>query len=336
MNTNNTTQREGATDQTDIDTSMSFALEVSLSPDVQRVIDEWQPQKVNPAQQVLLSDVLPAVRHCAAAANPTTPKMARRLLWATTQMMLWAYEEFGYIDIEEVMSVHNVEHFTVYANAHRSTGWKQGVRPALRWVGRAVNPDGWPPKSPTIGQHKVALPYTSDDEEMFSFMASSSTASNREGRLAVVAFPFGAGLRGVEVATVTPSDLEYRHDGRIVVNVRGQWPRRVPVRAAYSDLVREAVEAANGAMFVRGDSHSAAAVIAERLLEDPRTTGRRSGLVLRRARNTWLAAHLRVNTPLAALLTIAGPLSAKTLLALIKHIQAEIDPDEAVEQGMRA
>ena len=322
-------------DNTNQDKGDDSQSDYSLPSEVQEVIDNWRSYKIKPEQQAFLPEVMPIVRECVAAANPTAPAVARQFLWITTQFMLWGYEEFRHTDTNEVITAHNVEYFVAYANAHRTDGWKHLARPVLRRIGRAVNPDGWPQKPPSLGPSKIALPYTSDDEGKFSFAASNSEASNRAGRLAVVAFTFGAGLRGPEVAEAMPSDLESRDDGRIVVNVRGGWPRHVPVRAAYSDLVRQAVEAANGTKFLKGGSHSPSSVIGERLLEEPRVTGRRNGLSLRRARNTWLAAHLRANTPVAALRILAGQLSPKLLNGLLDHVCADIDPEDAVEQGLQ-
>ena len=333
-NRDNATPEEGD-NQTETDSSMSESLEVSPSPEVQRVIDNWQPKKVEPEQRALLPEVLPIVRECVAAVKPINPAMARHFLWATCQMMLWAHEEFGYIEIEEVLNFHNINCFTVVQRDVESDDWRREARSSLRRVARSVNPDGCPQKPPSLGQPKIALPYTSDEEDMFSFVVGNSEASNRASRLAVVAFTLGAGLRGAEVAEVRPGDLEHRDDGRIVVDVRGDWSRRVPVRAAYSDLVRQAVEAADGAKFLRGYGRSAATGVAENLLENRRVTGRRNGLALRRARNTWLAAHLRASTPVAALRILAGQLSAKLLDGLLDHICADMDPEEAVELGVR-
>ena len=307
----------------------------SLSPEVQRIIDNWRPQKVKPEQRVFLPEVLPIVRDCVANARPISPVDARHFLWATCQLMLWAYEEFGYIDTEEVLTFHNVNCFIECKSDNEDDGWLREIRSLLSRVARAVNPDGFPQKPPSYGMSSIALPYSTDEEEMWSFVASSSEASNRASRLAIVAFSFGAGIRGGEIALVVPSDLDYRDDGRIVLNVPGKWSRRVPIRAAYSDLVRQAVEASDGAKFLKSSGDAAASLIASRLIENPDVTGRRNGLSLRRARNTWVAAYMRVDFPLWALRVLAGQLSAKTLDGLVDRICAEHDPEDAVEAGLR-
>ena len=59
-----------------------------------------------------------------------------------------------------------------------------------------------------------------------------------------------------------------------------------------------------------------------------------AGLVLRRARTTWLAAHIEAGTGLAVLRAIAGPVSPSTLTALMSETAAELDPLEAACRGL--
>ena len=310
--------------------------DVSLSPEVQRATERWLPQNVTPDQRAMLPVVLPVVRCWVAAARPSTPKEARIYLWATIQIALWAYSEFHTLDPEVVLSIHNVEYFTMFECADRSNGWRQEARWKLRCVGRAANPDGWPPKPPQLGPSPIVLPYSAAEEAMFVHAARGSEASNRASRLAVAGFSLGAGLKGNEIKVVTPEDVVEHNSGVITVRVAGRHPRLVPIRASYADVIREAVQAANGARFIPAEGRCPVSDVAARLLENPEATGRRNGLRLRRARNTWLVAHLEANTPFAALRAIAGPLAGKTLDALIEHVHAGITPENAVEQGMRA
>ena len=61
-----------------------------------------------------------------------------------------------------------------------------------------------------------------------------------------------------------------------------------------------------------------------------------AGLVLRRARTTWLAAHIEAGTGLAVLRAIAGPVSPSTLTALMSETAAELDPLEGSMSGTPA
>ena len=64
--------------------------------------------------------------------------------------------------------------------------------------------------------------------------------------------------------------------------------------------------------------------------------GRGRGLSLRRARNTWLTAHLHAETPLLALREMAGPLDVATLNGLLAASAASISAEQAAIKGLRA
>ena len=64
--------------------------------------------------------------------------------------------------------------------------------------------------------------------------------------------------------------------------------------------------------------------------------GSGEGLVLRRARSTWILAHLLAGTPLPVLRQVAGPLSTNTLDGLLGHIKTAFDETEAVREALRA
>ncbi len=287
-------------------------------------------------ESMLLPVVLPFACRTVTAANPTTVAVAKKMLWAITPMALWWYERFGSLDAAVMFTHHNVEHFTMFVKAHRSKAWRHCARAVLRSVGRKVNPGSWPLKAPEVGKRKAVPPYSFEDEGMFVRAALLPGRLNHAGRIWVMVASFGAGLSGREASLATVHDLTECNGGRIAVNVRGRHPRIVPIRVAYTHLAREAVAASDGDSFFRGTSREAAMNIAQCLPDDPRTTGVREVLSLRRARNTWLAAHLAANTPFAALRVIAGPISALTLDTLIDHVHAGIGPEEALEQGMRA
>ena len=210
--------------------------DVSLSPEVQRATERWLPQNVTPDQRAMLPVVLPVVRCWVAAARPSTPKEARVYLWATIQIALWAYSEFQTLNPRVVLSIHNVEYFTTFECADRSNGWRQEVRWKLRCVGRAANPDGWPPKPPQLGPSPIVLPYSAAEEAMFVHAARGSEASNRASRLAVAGFSLGAGLKGNEIKVLTPEDVVEHNSGVITVRVAGRHPRLVPIRASVKTI----------------------------------------------------------------------------------------------------
>ena len=143
-------------------------------------------------------------------------------------------------------------------------------------------------------------------------------------------------MTGADAVRSVPEDLVELGGGRLAVRVRGRNPRVVPIRAEYTSLAREAAQAAEGAKFVQGDNDNAAALVAAKIAGRPGPAHKVTHLSLRRARNTWLVAHLRANTPWLALRVIAGPVSAYKLNALMAHVAEGFDPDEAVQLGLAA
>ena len=115
--------------------------------------------------------------------------------------------------------------------------------------------------------------------------------------------------------------------GRFAIRVDDQL---IPIRAPYTELARR-IKGSAGDTFVTAKNRSAVSTIARRIKD---SNG--DGLSLRRARVTWIAAHLVVATPLAALRKLAGPLGGPTLTALLDYTSSELDPEEALEMGWGA
>lgn len=306
----------------------------ALSPEVAAKIASWRPRKVGPEDAEALEVVLPSVRSWVSAARPDRPDAAAQLLWAVIQLAIWWYKRFRKLDAAEVLTDHNIEHFTMHVNAHRPASWRHTARSSLRRVGRAVNPDLWPLKHREVGHRGAVPPYSPQEEERFTRLALLPGRLNYSGRAWVVAATFGAGLMGYEATTTTVDDLTESDDGRIIVTVRGDRARRVPIRRDYTAMAREAIKTAHGTSFFRGTSPRGATKIADYISKDLRKGGCSEGLSLSRARNTWIVAHLTANTRFEVLRAVGGPISAKTLLSLVQHAQAEISMDEAVEAAL--
>ena len=310
----------------------------ALSPAVQKSIVSWKPRTDDPEDVEAFDVVLPLVRACVTAVEPVSASAVFSLRIAICRMALWWHNKCGRIDVKLMLSPHNVECFTMFECKHLSPSVQDSMRGCLRRIGRVVNPHDWPLEAPKVPVRDAVPPYTAAEEAMFCRAAMRPGRQNRAARLWVVVATFGAGLTGVEAGRTAPDDLVERADGRIVVTVRGRdsKTRVVPIRRAYTDVAREAVSASDGKTFFRGTGVDRARAIAERLPDDRRIGGNREVLSIWRARHTWLVAHLRVPTPLAALYAVAGPLSTKTLATMIRHVHDDMSADEAVELALDA
>ena len=142
---------------------------------------------------------------------------------------------------------------------------------------------------------------------------------------------FGGGLYGSELDKARTDDIEETTDGRLIVQTKGLKARLVPIRRPHTDLVREALEHAHNGRFIKTTGRNSVYQISNTL--DP---GDGKGLSLRRARSTWLQAHLVAGTSLPALRWLGGSLSANTLAELLPEAADLLDNETAVTEGLRA
>ena len=302
-----------------------------LAPDVAAVLEAWRPRGWADADRRVLEPLMDTVRHWVAATSPENVKRARWLLRCTAGLTVWAYRSLGTSDVRTVLNPNNIEYWTMIVNAHRATTWRENARWALRAVGRAANPGAWPSPSPQVGRSAIASPYGGAEEKCYLRVAKLPGRLNRTERLWIVASALGAGLNGKEVAVAQVEDIVDVGNGRLAVRVRGKHSRLTPFRAPHTELVHLALQGTGSGRFIQAGGRNLVYNICARL--DPGSGG---GLVLRRARSTWILAHLLAGTPLPVLRQVAGPLSTNTLDGLLGHIKTAFDETEAVREALRA
>ena len=299
--------------------------------EVARVVEEWRPVGWPPRDVEALEVLLPLVRGWVVAAEPATPAVARRFVRAAAGMALWASRFLGATDVESVLAPANVEYYTMIACADRAPTWRSDTRWCLRVLGRAANPAGWGEPTRQFGRRGAAEPYSPGEEAAYGLAVSLGVRRGDIGRGWVVCGALGAGLRGPELAAAHGEDLVALNGERVAVRVRGPQPRLVPVRASYTALAVRLQRDASCGPLVGGRGRNAVHKLLESL-----GNGDRDGLSLRRARATWLCAHLTAATPLGVLRRIAGPLSANTLDALIGQVAASLSEEDAAVGGLGA
>ena len=305
---------------------------VGADPVVAAALAAWSP--AGDVSEEHAEVVLPLARLWVTAAGPVDAHGARRLLRAVTELASWVYSELGVTDAGTVLDPCNVELWVMRVNRHRSTQWRHVTRAALRSVGRAVNPDGWLTVQP-ISRAAAAAPYMQADEQTFRLSAGLLGCVDRPARLWVAAASFGAGMSGPEITVGCVSDVT-EVDGTLTIRVRGRNKRLVPVRLVWAGVVVEAIEClehsdSGSDRFLLAQGRNAANETAARLAP---VNG--EGLSLRRARSTWLAAHLVAGTPLLVLRVLAGPVSMNTLNELADGVCQHPDPELAWRQGRAA
>ena len=283
-------------------------------------LEQWRPINWSQSDLRTLEPLMPTIRGWVEQAKPGTAAKTRRFLLAASGMAVWAYRSFGNIDPTVVFHPSNIEQWSIEVCADRSMRWREVTRSRLRTLGQVVNPDGFPAPTRKVGKQQIARPYTTLEEKVFRLVYRLPGPANRSQRLWIACGSLGAGLRGNEIAAAHTSDIEKLGDGRLAVRVRGRNRRLVPIRTDYTDLARAATNASVTDRFVPTDARNIVHNTVSKL--EPR-------LSLRRARSTWLLAHLTVGTPLAVLRMIAGPLSANTLDGLLPFATNSLDEETA-------
>ena len=307
-----------------------------LAPEVSAAIESWESNSVPDTDAAILAAVMPAVRQMVAAEAPKTPLAARKRLWALTPLAVWQHRSTGGFDAG-ALNPDNIDTWISGINANRSPGWRKGSRACLNKIGVAVNPHAWPRQPKPLTRAPLLECYTPQEEAGYIDAAALPGLNNPEGCRWVAGAALGAGMNGRDLAAAHIEDVHELDNGGLAVQVRGPNPRLVPIRDSCTDLVREAVSIVErrrphaSRRFILAANRCAASQLANRV-----TIGRDRGLALRRARNTWLAAHLRAETPLVALHKMAGPLDVATLNGLLAASGFSISAEQAAMKGLWA
>ena len=298
------------------------------------VIAAWAPHSVRDTDPATLTAVLREARILITAISPPTAMAARRLLWAVAPFGVWAHHTVGSFTADTV-NARNVEAWISGVNKSQPQGLRNAARAALRQVGRTVNPLGWPDPPDEVGRPPACQPYSAAEEGAFRVAAGlPSTAEDPVTHLWIAAASCGAGMRGPEIGTAETGDVTEVGEGRLVVQVRGRDARIVPIRACWTDTARRAIQLVQDRAepcprFIVAQDRNAAARAANRVRVDDTAPS------LRRARATWLTAHLEAGTPLPVLRAVAGPSTAATLDDLLSATSA-VTPEHAATEALRA
>ena len=308
----------------------------SEAAEVERVLAVYVPEALSSQPPSRVVEVMRVTRVWVAQAGPHDAGSARQMIWAVAPMAVWLLQTFGSLDVP-MLNHRNVEVWVNHVNKHEeSPGWRHLARTCLRRVGRQVNRDGGWPHAEEIGRSPIAQPFPLEIEAVFQQVAELPKPVGQADRCFVAGGGCGGGFNGVELSAAKTSDLHERGNGRLAIQVRGHRPRLVPIRACWTGTVRQAARLAqerdgrSSTWFIRHRDKNAVSRIAASL------DFGQGGLNLRRARATWLTAHLMAGTSLPTLRILAGSLSAQTLIELTELAIEEIDPERAVIEGLRA
>ncbi len=300
----------------------------TVDPDVQTAINAYKPTLLDDTTWVELGGV---IHHALRAYRPSSTRWVHDQAGHVTSFVNWAARtnratgSSGPLTADLLVVPGLVERYLDEELAVRPDSSRATVRSVLRRVVR--NLSGAAPER--IKYVPIQAPYSEAECAVFVRLARNQpTTDQRRALSTFVALGLGAGLDGGDQREVTPADITDVDLGDgvtgLLVNVRGQRPRTVVVRAAYEPLLREAVALHNKAQRGRntplyGLSASRRNVTSTVTSRAVTATGKGVDINAARLRATWLLACMNSPVPLAVLLSAAGLKTARTFTDLLAY-----------------
>jgi integrase len=206
-------------------------------------IGRWRPSSVSPPAAAFARRVVPL-------AAPAGRERAENLLWAAGKLADYGLG-LGLEAVPEVL-LHpsTAERFTRCAPG-LSGAARRTLRTNLRFIGRRVVPQFYPADLP-LPRERAKQPYSPAEIAGFLALAGAQPTAERRMRAAgLVCLGAGAGLIRGDLRDVRGSDVSCRSGG-VLVQVRGQHARVVPVLEGYHARLLAAARFAGAGLICGG------------------------------------------------------------------------------------
>jgi hypothetical protein len=333
---------QAAVDEAQSPSEPVVAVLPELAPALANAVGAYRPYGFTDVQW---HQVESATRALAVAYQPPSVNWARTQMGAFARFCRWVATRPERVTLgeelrhSEILATGLVDEYLCGPLAGSPDASRATVRSILR---RGVNRLSAKPNV-AMAYKPVQPPYSPFECASFVRLARHQpTSATRRGLSAMVALGLGAGLAGNEQRAISPQnirevDLGERVRG-MVVDVPGARARTVIVRAAYEELLREAV-----ALHGTEGRASSKPLYGELPTRHNATGGVRKGaktalgagvnLDVARLRSTWLVACMSAAVPLGALLLASGLRSARTLVDLVDY--CPLPDQDAVARVLR-
>ena len=211
--------------------------------DVAAYIGRWRPSSVSAQAAAFARDVI-------AKTGPEGRERAKNLLWAAGKLADYTIG-LGLEPVPDVVLHPSVaERFTRCAPG-LSGAARRTLRTNLRFIGRRVVPQLYPQDLP-LPRERAKAPYSLAEIGGFLALADAQPTAERRMRAAgLVCLGAGAGLIRGDLRDVRGGDVACRSGG-VVVRVRGNRPRAVPVLGRYHVPLLAAARFAGDALICGG------------------------------------------------------------------------------------
>jgi integrase len=206
-------------------------------------IGRWRPSSVSAGAAAFARDVI-------AKAGPDGRERAKNLLRAAGRLAGYALALGLELAPEVVFHPSVIERFARCAPG-LSGAARRTLRANQRFIGRAVVPQLFPADVP-LPRERAKAPYSAAEISGFLALADAQPTAERRMRAAgLVCLGAGAGLIRSDLRDVRGTDVACRSGG-VVVQVRGQRSRVVPVLARYHGQLLAAARFAGTALICGG------------------------------------------------------------------------------------
>ncbi len=250
-----------------------------MEPAVAAYIGRWRPSSVSPQGAAFARKIVPL-------AAPAGRERAKNLLWAAGKLADYAIG-LGLDPVPEVVLHPSVaERFTRCAPGMSGVA-RRTLRTNLRFIGRRVVPHLYPADLP-LPRERAKAPYSPAEISGYLALADAQPTMERRMRAAgPVCLGAGAGLIRSDLRDARGTDVACRSGG-VVIDVRGQRARVVPVLDRYHARLTAAARFAGPGLICGGTDPG------RRNLTNPLVAALDGGgglprLDTSRLRATWLA-----------------------------------------------
>jgi integrase len=211
--------------------------------DVAAYIGRWRPSSVS-------AEAAAFAREVVAGTGPAGRERAKNLLWAAGKLADWAIGLGLEAVPEVVLHPSTAERFTRCAPG-LSGAARRTLRTNLRFIGRRVVPHLYPADLP-LPRERAKAPYSPAEIAGFLALARAQPTMERRMRAAgLVCLGAGAGLIRGDLRDTRGTDVACRSGG-VVVQVRGDRARVVPVLARYQSRLLAAARFAGSGLICGG------------------------------------------------------------------------------------
>jgi integrase len=214
-----------------------------VNADVAAYIGRWRPSSVSPRAAAFARDVITKT-------GPEGRERAKNLLWAAGKLADYAIG-LGLEPVPDVvLHPSAAERFTRCAPGLSPVA-RRTLRTNLRFAGRRVVPQLYPADLP-LPRERAKAPCSPAEIDGYLALADAQPTAGRRMRAAgLIALGAGAGLIRGDLRDARGSDVACRSGG-VVVTVRGDRPRAVPVLARYHAPLLAATRFAGDALICGG------------------------------------------------------------------------------------